>query len=263
MFLTQGSSEQALVDLINENNDLPVNLAVGDLYYGKPRKNADGTVDVPTVTMYNNEEYEGYVTFKYKRFNFNTIFGQTRPSIRDLGQNSLHGILPLLNKRLGLNLQERDIVNQQIEWIGGNEQANLNFVAEDNSLGYEGNFVVKFERIRPLLGGALADIKLGVLKHPDVIVPAKKSLSMCTWGIDFTEDAKKLGVYAGYWSNVKAVQDLMLSLGFANFPVPQRYDVAIYSTANIPEANKAFGNVIIQKNVSGPDYAGSAYFHFN
>jgi hypothetical protein len=40
-------------------------------------------------------------------------------------------------------------------------------------------------------------------------------------------------------------------------------NVSTHLTKDIPEANKVFSHVIIQKDVVRADYAGIGYFHFN
>jgi len=266
MLLLKGTSEKALVDLINANNDLPVPLDVGDLYYGKPKPVAGGLTHLPVVTMYDNEEYEGYAKFEYRRLNLSVIFRDIRPLMREVGQNSLVRLLPIVNQKTGLNLQPEDIIDQSIVWLGGNEQANLQFVISPNSLAYEGRIIIQFVRVRPTLVSMIPNTTLNVLKFPDPVVAGKHSLSMDTWGIDFTDDQKDLQVYGQGWLNPTKVKDIMTRNGFPDFPVGTSgadMKVFLQATKDVPRANKAYSHVIIQKDVNAATYNGDAYFHFN
>jgi len=263
MLLLPGSSEEALVGLINEQNALAVPLEVGGLYYGNVKSLADGSIELPSVTMYSNEDYEGYARWKYRRINFDKVFGGVRPIIQDLGQTTIHRLLPILNKRLGLNLQPIDIINEPIDWLGGNEQANLVIKASPNSLGYEGTFVIQFIRIRPLLEVAIAEKELDVLSHHNPLDLGKPSLDMATWGLDFSYYSNILGVAWYGWTNWPAVQKMFIEMGFPDIPVFMTQSVKSYSTKDVPEANQDFTNVCIQTGVDINGYKGDAYIHFN
>lgn len=263
MFLLPASSEEAVLSLINQENDLPIDLQPGDLYFGNVKKLDNGSILLPTVTMYDNEDYEGYANFEYKRVDLTAAFGGIRPQIHELGQTSLHRLLPIINKKLNLNLQPRDIVDQEIDWLGGNEQANLLFRAHVQSLGYEGQFIVQFTRVRPVLSEAIGNKALLTYRHPENPPVGKTSTAMRTWGMDFTDFQSALAVFNGYWTTPLKVKETMALFGIDAWPDAPRYSVQSYATKDVPEANKAFTNVIVQKNVNGPDYQGTAYFHFN
>lgn len=267
MLLLQGTSEQALMKLINDSNTLPVPLEVGDLYYGNPRSAAGGFTILPTVTQYDNEEYEGYATFEYKRLNLSLIFKDIRPIVTAIGENSLVRLLPVINKKTGLNLQPSDIIDQSIVWLGGNEQANLQFVISDKSLGYEGRLIVQFIRIRPRLVDMITDNALSVLKFYDPVAAGKRSLAMETWGIDFSEDQGDLSLYFTSWRYPEKVVELMARNGFPNYPAGFLGDpsqkIYLFATKDVPKANQAFSHVIIHKSVNADTYNGDAYFHFN
>src|ERR1700690_790462 len=152
MSLLTGTAEDNLLALINQVNTFPVPLASGDLYYGKIKQLTDGSgkIQLPTVTMY-DAQYDGYVTFQYQRINLTKAFGGLRPRLSSLGQPTLYRLLPTLNRFLGLKFTERDVVDVNISWLGGNEQANIQIIAQPNSLGFEGSFVIQFTRVRPFL----------------------------------------------------------------------------------------------------------------
>lgn len=266
MLLLQGTSEQALMDLINANNALPVPLEPGDLYFGIPQSVTGGGTKLPVVTQFDNEDYEGYAVFNYKRLNLSLIFKDIRPIVEDIGQTSLTRLLPVINRATGLSLGPEDIIDQSITWLGGNEQANLQFVIQPNSLAYEGRLIVQFIRLRPQIASVVLSRTLPVLGFPNPVVTGKKSLSMATWGFDYTDDQVKLKLYRQGWWYPQEVKALMAQNGFANFPVNvfgNNIGVQLFATKDVPGANKAFSHVVIQKNVVTPDYTGDAYFHFN
>jgi len=266
MLLLQGTSEQALVELINANNVLPVPLEPGDLYYGIPKSVAGGGTRLPVVTQFNNEDYEGYAVLNYKRLNLSIIFKEIRPVVEAIGQTSLTRLLPVINKATGLSLEPNDIVDQSIVWLGGNEQANLQFVIQPYSLAYEGRMVVQFIRLRPDITSAVVNRTLPILAFPDPIVSNKKSMSMATWGFDFTEDQSKLKLYGDGWWFPQEVKAIMAQNGFADYPVNvfgTGIGVTLHATTDVPGANTAYSHVIIQKNVVTPEFNGDAYFHFN
>ena len=264
MSLIPGSSESALISLINQANALATPLVEGDLYYGIPRSLNDGqgTVRLPTVTMFDSE-YEGYATFEYKRLNLNKLYSGLKPKIASLGQPTLHRLLPSLNKALGLNLTPRDVNDTQLNWVGGNEQANIQITATAASLGYEGVLVVQYTRVRPTLALVVKDKQLLQLRHPQDN-PVKRSVDMMTWGMDFTDDRPNMQVqYTYWWKDQAAVNAIMAERGFANWPNPILRHIYTAATKDVPSANQAFQYVIIQESVEGPDYAGTAYIHFN
>lgn len=264
MFLLPGSSDEAVIALINQANPLPVSLTPGGLYYGHVKKLANGNIEVPTTAMYDNDSYEGYSTFQYRRVNLNVAFQGIVPIVQDLGQTSLHRLLPTINKNLGINLMPRDIIDQPISWLGGNEQANFVFRAQPESLGYEGAFIVQFKRIRPLLSSIL-ERNAEVLTHPILVADGKQSLAMKTWGIDFTDDQAALVVNQGNgkWLDQVKFNAMIATHGFTGWPTAAAKDVALYPTALLPTANQDFDFVAVQKNVVVGDFKGDAYFHYN
>lgn len=265
MSLMSGSSEQRLLALINEVNVLPTPLKEGALYYGKvhPKTDGSGKVRLPTVTMF-DAEYEGYVTFEYRRINLSDAWGGLKPALHALGQPTLHRLLPTLNKLLGLNLTPRDVADVNISWLNGNEQANIQIIAAPDSLGYEGSFVIQFTRVRPFLNDVVKQKALDTLQHPDGNDLAKRSLASGTWGIDFTEHLPIMIVYWWGWPLMTQIREMFADYGFADIPqANQQYQIATYTTKQRPESNQAFNNVYIWRDVVGPDYQGDAYMHFN
>ena len=267
MSLMSGSSEQRLIALINEVNVLPTPLKEGSLYYGKvhPKTDGSGKIRLPTVTMF-DAEYEGYVTFEYRRIDLSAAWGGLKPTLHALGQPTLHRLLPTLNKLLGLNLTPRDVADVNISWLNGNEQANIQIIAAPNSLGYEGSFIVQFTRVRPLLNDVVKQKALETLQHPDGNDITKRSLALGTWGLDFTEYTPIMIYYwTGWgWGVMPQIRQMFADLGFAGIPDAQgEYPIIGYTTKQRPESNQAFNNVLIWKDVVGPDYQGDAYMHFN
>lgn len=265
MNLLPGTSEDALLALVNQANALPQPLVEGDLYFGKVKTLSDGSgrVEIPAVTMYDSA-YEGYVKFRYQRLNLTQAFGGTRPKLRDIGYPSLHQLLPVINKALGTTLGPEDVLNTDITWLNINEELNIQITASANSLGYEGAFIVTFTRVRPLLSKVVIQHSLDVQKHPTDPELAVKSLSMAMYSIDFSGNDTALRIYyTGIWYYIGLLRTLVAKHGFTNWPQGSGGDVVAYATKNLPSANPAFTNVIVQKNVSIPGYQGDAYFHFN
>jgi len=262
MFLLQGSAEDALLGLINQKNTLPVPIATGGLYFGHVKKLTDGTVELPTVTMYDNPDYEGYQTFQYTRINFNDVFGDVIPVIFAVGQTTIRRLLPMINQLLGIDLKPRDIVDGSIDWIIANEQAKIVFKAEADSLGYEGEFVIQYHRLRPLLDVSVTNRSLPVLHHPNDPRDALLSINMLTWGIDFSEYYASLKTYKSVWTDTTAIRNMMADVGFINWNTAGG-TVTSYATTDRPDANQNFTNVVIQTGIETDTYKGDAYFHFN
>lgn len=267
MNLLPGSSEAALLELVNQANNLAQPLVVGDLYFGKVKTLSGGLVEIPAVTMYDSA-YEGYVKFRYQRLSLAKAFGTIRPQLRDIGYPTLHQLLPVINKKLGINLEPVDVVDVQFDWLGNNEQLNIQITATANSLGYEGSFIVTFTRVRPMLNKVVAVTSLDVLKHHTAPVDGKLSLAMALYDLDFTGHTTRyeaLAVYAPYryWWNVGQLRTLMASYGFPNWPQAQIGTLKWGTTKQFPEANQAYKNVIIHPNPNIAGYTGDALFHYN
>lgn len=263
MNLLPGTSEEALLALVNAANPgLPQPLKPGDLYFGKVKTLSGGKVQIPAVTMYDSA-YEGYAKFEYRRLNLSQAFGSVRPALRDIGYPSLHQLLPVINARLGINLQPADVIDTKIDWLGNNEHLNIQVTASADSLGYEGTFVITFTRIRPLLSKVVTTSSLDVLKHPSE--PTAKSLPMHMYSLDFSENTAELLLYYNQlWWNLQALKRLMQGHGFADWPQGSAQNpVRAYLTKDRPEANQDFTNVIIQKAPVIPGWKGDAYFHYN
>lgn len=266
MNLLPGSSEDALIALVNQANTLSQPLVEGDLYFGKVKTLSDGSgrVEIPAVAMYDSA-YEGYVKFRYKRLNLSQAFGGIRPKLRDIGYPSLHQLLPVINKALGTALETKDVIDTNIAWLNNNEEINIQITASANSIGYEGNFIVTFTRIRPMLQKVITNPDLDILDHPVDPTLSFKSIGMALYSLDFTDYPNETRVYTplGIWANIGILQTLMAKFGFPNWPNGARNDVVTYVTKDVPEANQAFTHVTVQKNVTVAGHKGNAYFHFN
>lgn len=262
MFLMTGTPRENLARLIAENNVLPSPLSGDQLYFGTIFTQGDEVV-VPVVTLY-DQPYDGPSHIRYRRVNLSEVFSDIRPIISEVGSPTLHGLLPTINKRLGLDLREDDILNSNIDWLGNNEQVNLLIRARTESLGYQGQFLVQYNRIRPQLGVTVANKALDALNHPKWVDPAKRSLEMCLWGLDFSSEQSLFTVKNGWWVNEAPIKAMLAELGFSNWPSPPKRDyVGVATTAKVPGSNTAFEMVAVQLAVVGPDYAGKALFHFN
>lgn len=264
MFLLPGGAEKALFDAINAANpSLPVPLTPDDLYLGKIAKVEGGTgeVSIPTVAFFTSL-YEGYRRFEYNRIDFGKVFGTIKPQIARVGFPTLFRLLPIINEELGLTLTERDVVDVPITWLGANEQVNILVITSENSLGYEGQFLIEYTRLRPEIHTAVLERSLEVLAHPVSPTLGKRSLSMMMYSLDFTKDDPKLKITNGLWANLNVVRQVMSQHGFDNWPQATT-ELLFRSTGQVPGSNKAFTHVIIQKDPDIPGHAGDALFHLN
>jgi len=264
MNLLPGSSEAALLELVNQANNLAQPLVEGDLYFGKVKALSGGLVEIPAVTMYDSA-YEGYVKFRYQRLSLAKAFGTIRPQLRDIGYPTLHQLLPVINKKLGINLEPVDVVDVKFDWLGNNEQLNIQITASTESLGYEGSFIITFTRVRPMLNKVLTATSLDVLKHHTAPVENKLSLAMATYSIDFTDEKGSLQIYApySYWYDTGKTRAMLATYGFPNWPQAQIGTLKWGLTSKFPEANQNFKNVIIHPNPNIAGYTGDAYLHYN
>lgn len=261
MFLLPDGSKQSLIDAVNDVNTFPVSFTAADLYFGKVKIESNGHVSVPAVTMYNSE-FEGYIRLNYKRLDLGKAYGTIKPKIRRVGYPTLYRLLPIINETLGLSLTEDDVTDISITWLNDNEQINIPVIAKVNSLGFEGQFMLEYTRVRPELA-ALAIKTLNVLKHPIEPALGKKSLAMMTWGIDFTDDMDDFSLNAGSWRFADRVQARMAELGFPDWPWPPYWTLSAVPTSTVPSANQEFEYVIIQKGIVLADHVGDGYIHFN
>lgn len=261
MFLLPDGSKQSLIDAVNAVNTFPVDLTAADLYFGKIKTESNGRVSIPAVTMYNSE-FEGYIRLNYQRLDLGKAYGTIKPKIRRVGYPTLYRLLPIINETLGLSLTEEDVADISITWLNDNEQINIPIIAKVNSVGYEGQFMVEYTRVRPDLA-ALAIKTLDVLKHPIDPALGKMSLAMMTWGIDFTDYMDDFMVNAGSWHYQDRVNARMAELGFPDWPRPPYWTLSVVPTSNVPLANQEFEYVIIQPDIVLADHIGDAYIHFN
>lgn len=265
MFLLPSGARAELYQQMNAaNQDLPIPITEGDLYFGRvgPTKDSQGRITLPTVAMY-DAEYDGYATFQYQRLDFTKAFGTVRPTIKAVGSSTLHAMLPIISQALGITIQPEDVIDVNINWLGGTEAVNIELIAKPDSPGFEGKFIITYQRVRPLLSNMVKLRDLDILKHP-VVDDAKRSTNILTWGIDYTDHLDVVVQYGNWWRFPGPMQQLMAQKGFANWPVDWGMrNVTTHLTKDIPEANKVFSHVIIQKDVVRADYAGIGYFHFN
>lgn len=263
MFLSPGTPLDALCTLANAANTMPFALSAKDLYAGKPKSLPDGSVELPVVTMYDSV-YEGTVKLVYDRIDLSKVFSGIHPEIHSLGASSLHKLLPMISAALGIYLTPDDVVDVNLSWLGNNEQVNIQLLANPNSLGFTGTFIVKYNRVRPALNTSIRTKALNTLRHPIPPTPGTQSVDMLTWGIDFTDYKSRLipGWIMG-WTNLPTVQAVMAELGIPSFPDALPGKLLTRPTADVPESNKNFAFVMTQSDIVGPGYAGTAYLHYN
>lgn len=265
MSLLPAAPKDDLLALINSANpNLPVVISAENLYFGNPRLDTDGVTAVLPTTAMLGREYRGYVDFRYKRINLTKVY-DTRPELHAVGASSLHGMLDVVNRFLGLNLTTGDVVDTNVADVGSGEQVNINVQTLATSLGYEGSMTIQFFRIRPFMNHVVTQPELPVLNHLVDPTQDKKDLDMQMWNVDFSNSASVLKVTSNnYWASVPAIQQLMADeFGYTDWPAPQVQGVTDYATKDYPGANTKFQRVAVQKNVVGGTYLGNALFHYN
>lgn len=267
MLLLKNRPEDELLALINSANpNLPSALQPGSLAYGHISELSDGTkrVRLPAVTMLGTE-YDGYAQFDYRRIDLTQVFGDLVPHVTAIGQNTIHRLLPTLNKVLGTNFYPEDVYDANLDWLGAGEEINLNILARPDSLGYQGSFIVRYTRRRDPLADSIGVTDLDVLAHPIDVSVGKTSIAMRTFDLDFTDHMADLSYYSPgrRWRYQTRVINLMAEYGFANWPGSATGTVFSYRTVDLPGSNPRFNNVYVQQDINTAEYVGSAFFHYN
>lgn len=257
-------SKDLVLGLINQNNTPPKPITKDNLYFGRPKMDADGiTSIVPTVAVLGSE-YTGYANFSYRRINLSKVFDD-RPVFRAVGASTLHRMLPDINRFLGLNFTTDDVQDTDVQMVLGGEEVNIYLNALPTSLGYTGSFIIRFLRQREMLSKVVADRHLLQLRHVHDPADAKVSMEMTMYNMDFSNDRDAIAVDSpnSYWLSLAKVQDLMRANGFNSWPAPAANSVKDVSTKSEPRANPNYDRVVIQKDVNMGDYFGDAFFHYN
>lgn len=262
MLIVPGKGKDTLVRLLNEANVLDEPLTTDNIVFGPPKVGSSATdttvVVVPVLTSLYGERQ----TIQYPRLDLTAAYGDVRPVVFGLGAGDLHGMLPMLEEALGIDLDPTDIQNLEFDWLSVGGQVNVPIIAQSDSLSYIGRFTIEFHRVRPDLYEFVKNRDLPAfnwLTNPDTT----RSLAMLTWSINFTENRPRLRNSGGRWFDGTYVADLMLSLGFAAWPSPTTNKWLKEGSPKDLGGNLSFDRVIVQPNVIGGDYAGDAYFHYN
>lgn len=270
MSLLQATPKQKLRDLINlANPNLPVPVTADNLYFGKAKANADGlSTDIPVVAVL-AEEYTGYKSFNYRRLNLTTMFDGSSPVLRTIGDTSLVKMLPIINKALGIDLTEEDVVDVGVSSLRDGEQTNIDITAAVNSPGYTGNVRILYIKTRPNFGDAFKNRVLNVLTYPIDPSLSSGSVGMLMYNWDFTIHKSRIALRGNNWSSINTVRDALSRFGFVGTDWPNAFanGVSDYATSAYPKANKSFDRVIVQRDVVvnylGQTYRGDALFHYN
>jgi len=264
MSLLPATPKEVVLSLIDQQNTLPTPLTEENLYFGAARLDTDGVTTILPVTAMLGGQYVGYRNLTYKRINLSQIF-DVAPVVQDVGGPTLYSMLDVVNKNLGMNFTTDDVVDTNIADLNAGEQVNINMVAKAGSAGYIGSFFFRFIRLFVTFSTVIKNTTLNALvypAHPD-LVNSKRNIAMMMWDHDFSADIASLGVRNNTWVNQTAVATLMQDFGITDWPAPQVNGVSDYATANYPGSNTKFQRVVVQKGVSGVDYAGDALFHYN
>jgi hypothetical protein len=264
-----------LLALINQANPhLPTPVTKSNLYLGGARLDpsaSDGKSSiVPTVGVLGTV-YHGYQDFKYQRINLTQAYDFI-PVMQSVGANTLYNMLDIVNAYLGLNLTQQDVVDTNVAYVDQGAAVNINIQTKPTSLGYTGSMILEFRRIRPLLSAVVRKVSLNVQTY-DNIDPTQNKLDigMQMWNVDMspfystTASANALAVSAsGTWSNLTLLKAaIQKQFGYTDWPTPAANTVTDYATSKYPGANTNFERVVVQKNVVGGTYVGTALFHYN
>lgn len=263
MSLLSQTARSKLFSLITaQNPSVPIAIDESSLYLGRPHTDLDGKTILPCVAVLAGG-YTGYVTFDYQRINLTTSFGDLKPEISAVGANTLHDMLPIVNKIFGLDLVPDDVIDVDVTATTPGSQIFIRVTASAVSLGYTGEFIFKYTRERPTLSVVIATVNLNALKHYKDPADGKMSLEMQMYDFDFTPYKSSLQLNYGTWRNLGAVQAIIGDYGFSTWPGAQIFTMGDYSTKDLSYANKKYDRVVVQPNVSIDGFVGLGLFHYN
>ncbi|ANZ50587.1 putative virion structural protein [Erwinia phage vB_EamM_Stratton] len=190
---------------------------------------------------------------------------RTACGITNFTAANLHELLPSILDTYGINLQPKDVTNQN---FGGVGQPNYNFTYSCNALAtspaYFNGFTGYLMRGLPVLDTSITIDTLNVMKHPIGIDTNQMCVDLMTWGIDFTAYKNLLTVTSGGLPNWAGLRNLLDSLGVPNYAAPMSSNtVQDVATTGNQWANKDYDRVVIQTGIDETGAKGVAYYHYN
>lgn len=262
MSLLGKTAKTKVLELINAENAPAIPFTEDNLYFGKPRLLEDGITSVLPTTAMLGTEYAGYANLQYRRIDLRKAFDD-RPILKTVGHATLHRMIPLINQWLGMDFTEDDIYDTNLSAIAGGSQINILVRATPKSIGYTGDFIIRFLRQRIFLAEVVTQRLVDELNHPIDPAMGKLSIQMALWNVDFTNDRTAIAVRNGGWQNLTQLKAVMEAQGFPNWPTPAVNEVTDHSTKDIPNSNQNYNRVAIQRNVVVGNFIGDAYLHYN
>jgi len=211
------------------------------------------------------------ITVYYDRVKLPTLLPFGNSAIRDAAAfttftaANVHAALSAINETYGLNFGTMDVVNAAIGGAGvANNMTTIALTATVNSPAYTGSASITCKRGLPVLDTSVVVDVLDTLKHPIEPSLQKKSISLLTYGIDFTAYKNLLAVDASglpQWAGLRALLD---ELGIPAYDGPLNSNtVQDVPTSTAQYANKAFDRVVIQTGIDNGQVKGQAYYHYN
>lgn len=199
----------------------------------------------------------------------NDFFSGNRILILNYSVSSLHNALPLLNAMSGVNLNTWDVTNVA---FGGVNVADYNNYATltitPTSPAYIGAIPLRYNRGKPTLTDQITNRNLAQYQHFDAdaasVAAGQRSAAMCTYGIDFSDNANLLTTTTSGFTQWAALRQLLDSLGVPQYDAPASANqISDVTTASNQYADKQYDRVVIVTGVLSATCKGTAFYHYN
>lgn len=261
-----------VLELINDQNDLPVDIREDNVIISLPRAIPPFSVsnqgDRNTGVKLEGIEYRGYfgeTEVYYKRGDLDALFKDLNPKLRSR-EFSVDWVLNTVNNRFGLKLEPRDLKPYEIPEFTIEELETskyIDFDVVDNSYRWVGKVTIELRFGNPRLEPLIFVQLLPMLSHPEVVedLDGRYSGRMSTYGYDFTrwKDNLKIDPETGKWQDFATVQEIVRPAGLSywyNGPVVD------LPTSDVEDANQDFQRVMIQYVTKG-QIKGPLYLHYD
>lgn len=213
-FQTKPSSDM-VYDLINEANpSLPAPVAPASVRLGTPAVFAGGSWPNPNTTITltgvpGNTDFIGRRAVTYRRWDLSALYRGMTLTVKKHSEANLsngantvvftvHQLLADINAKYGIHLTTDDVENANI--LRGNTQegdlyvSTVNVVAKATSLGFRGQFALKWIQGKPNLGEMITIREIPGRRYPggnDFSGSHKDVVSTAAFGIDFSTAIKE------------------------------------------------------------------------
>lgn len=264
------TGKELVWDLINQANPRPVPFS--------PENSAIEVITAGSFTQdgvtYNTKArlrgismagYTGSVTVYYNRLTLANLFRNQQASIETFDGTDIHGVLPIINRNYGLNLQTGDVNNSALINPGQANYTNTTTLVATagSALLAGGNALLRYMRGLPYLEKFILSKNLDAYKHP-VADTTKQAAQMLTIGLDFTEYKNLLLVDGTGMPNFAALQQVLTqTYGLPAWDAPLNSNYVTDSpTSAVTNSNQKFDRVVVQTGISNGQVAGVAYYHY-